>query len=239
VVSPALWALGTRRLDALVISHGDPDHVGGAASVLRDFRPREVWEGVPVPTSAPMAALREQARRQGAAWRTCRAGDTVPFGDVAIRIWHPPEPDWERRKVRNDDSLVLEVRYRDVSIVLPGDIGAGVERELAASFPPALTRSLKVPHHGSATSSSREFLAALRPAVAVISAAATTKVADAVLERYREVGATVFRTSEDGAVTMTTDGTTLAVTTFTGRRLVIDRTTTKAPGAATPGTSSQ
>jgi competence protein ComEC len=241
VVAPALWALGTRRLDALVISHGDPDHVGGAASVLRDFRPREVWEGVPVPTSVAMAALKEQARRQGAVWRTCRAGDTVPLGDVAIHVWHPPEPDWERRKVRNDDSLVLEVRYREVSLVLPGDAGAGVERQLAPSVPPAPLRILKVPHHGSATSSSPEFLAVLRPAVALISAAATTKVADAVLERYHDVGTTVLRTSDDGAITVTTDGTALEVTTFAGRRLVFGRTTQDTKGTKTTasGTRSQ
>ena len=56
VVAPALWALGTRRLDALVLSHADPDHAGGAAAVLRDFRPREIWEGMPVPTLAVAAA---------------------------------------------------------------------------------------------------------------------------------------------------------------------------------------
>jgi competence protein ComEC len=221
VVAPALWALGVRRLDALVISHGDPDHVGGAVSVMRDFRPREVWEGIPVPKSAPLAALRELAGRTRAVWRPCRTGQRFEFGSVTLMVWHPPEPDWERQKVRNDDSLVLELRYGEGALVLPGDLGSAVERRLAPSVPPAGLRLLKVPHHGSATSSSAEFLEALRPSVAVISAGTTTKVGADVLARYRAVGAAVFRTSEDGAVTITTDGHRLEVTTFTGNRLTM------------------
>jgi competence protein ComEC len=58
VVAPALWALGTRRLDVLVVTHGDPDHAGGAAALVRDFRPREIWEGIPVPNLPAMQALR-------------------------------------------------------------------------------------------------------------------------------------------------------------------------------------
>ncbi len=65
VIAPALWALGTRRLDAFVLSHADPDHAGGAAAVLRDFRPREIWEGVPVPTLAVAAATEGPGGRGG------------------------------------------------------------------------------------------------------------------------------------------------------------------------------
>ncbi len=224
VVAPALWALGTRRLDAFIITHGDPDHVGGAASVMRDFRPREVWEGIPVRRSAAMNQLQELAEKTGAAWRQRRAGEVEQFGEVTLRVWHPGEPDWERQKVRNDDSLVLELRYRDVSLVLPGDIGSAIERQIAASFPPARLRVLKVPHHGSASSSSAEFLAALRPSLAIISAGATTKVNEEVLDRYRAVGADVLRTNEDGAVTVTIEGQRVSFNTFTGRVLTLETT---------------
>jgi competence protein ComEC len=222
VVAPALWSLGTRRLDVLVLSHGDPDHIGGAASVIRDFRPREIWEGIPVPPSRPLEALRRQAEAHGLAWRTCPQGAHGTMGEVTWHVWHPPPADWERQKVRNDDSIVLELRYRDVSIVLPGDIGKPVEQDLALAIPPAPLRILKVPHHGSASSSTAAFVSALQPRIAVLSAGATTKVSDAVLARYHTAGVTLFRTDSHGAVIVTTDGTTVTVTTFTGITTAFD-----------------
>jgi len=216
VVAPALWALGTRRLDALVLTHGDPDHAGGAASVARDFRPREIWEGVPVPTLPVMQALRRQAAAAGIPWIERRAGDVVRMGEVTFRVRHPPAPEWERRLVRNDDSIVIQLDYRGVSVVLSGDIGRDVERRLASQFAPAGLRVLKVPHHGSATSSSREFVAAVKPRVALLSAGATTKVSEDALRRYEEIGATLYRTDAHGAITLETDGSTVTVTTVTG-----------------------
>ena len=132
--SPAFWALGVRRLDYMSVTHGDVDHIGGAASVFRDFRPFEVWEGVPVPPHAPTRELRALADRAGAAWRTLQPADRVSFGAVELVVHHPPRPEWERQRVRNDDSEVLEIRYGGVSFVFTGDIGREVERAIARSF---------------------------------------------------------------------------------------------------------
>ena len=82
-------------------------------------------------------------------------------------MWHPPVADWERQKVRNDDSIVIEVRWRDVSVLLTGDIGKAVERELIAAIPHSPIRVVKVPHHGSLTSSTPDFVRAVAPRVAV------------------------------------------------------------------------
>ena len=227
VVSPALWALGARRLDVLAITHPDPDHAGGAASVFRDLSPREIWEGVPVPGNEDRQVLRREAASRAVLWRSLRAGDSFTFGRAALRVLHPPAPDWERQKVRNDDSLVLELRYGRVSILLPGDIGAEVERSLAPHLRPSDLSVLKVPHHGSATSSSAALLAAVRPTVAILSAGRGGWLGRGVLERYCAAGAAVFRTDRDGAVTVETDGTRVEVTTFSGRHDIFVAGTTK------------
>jgi competence protein ComEC len=224
VVAPAFWALGVRRLDYMSISHGDDDHMGGAASVFRDFGPREVWEAVPVPPHKPTQELKALAATHAAAWRTLRQDDKVSFGDVDLFVRHPPRPDWERQRVRNNDSEVIEIRYGGVSIVFTGDIGREVEQEIAPAFGRAPIRILKVPHHGSATSSSKGFLDALRPDIAVISAGRGNPFGHpvaSVVERYRAIAAAIYRTDDDGAVSIETDGTTLRVSTFNGRTLTL------------------
>ncbi len=128
VVSRALRAFGVRALDTFVLTHADPDHIGGARAVVRSFRPRAVWEGVPVPPHDPLRRLAEAADSLGAEWRTVQAGDRLRIADVEIVALHPPPPEWERQRVRNDDSIVLAVRMGQVSVILPGDIGREGER---------------------------------------------------------------------------------------------------------------
>jgi competence protein ComEC len=224
VVSPAFWALGVRRLDYMSLTHGDEDHIGGAASVFRDFGPFEVWEGVPVPPHEPTRQLRALVHRRGAVWRTLQPDDKVSFGNVDLLVRHPPRPAWERQRVRNNDSEVIEVRHGGVSFVFTGDIGREVEREIAPSFERVPIRILKVPHHGSATSSSPEFLRLLQPDIAVISAGRGNTFghpAAVVLERYRNLGAAIYRTDRDGAILIETDGFTVRIGTFSGRKLTL------------------
>jgi competence protein ComEC len=213
-----------RRLDYLALTHGDPDHVGGAAAIIREFRPREVWEGIPVPRFAPMRALRTQTQAMGNRWANLHTGDQLTVEGVQVLVRHPAREEWERQRVRNDDSLVLELRWRDVSILLTGDIGRDVERTLAMSLPSAPLRILKVPHHGSLTSSTAEFLDAVGPDVAIVSVGRGNHFGHpvpAVLQRYADAGAAIFRTDQDGAVTVDTDGTSIDIRTFTGRTLTI------------------
>ena len=118
---------------------------------------------------------------------------------------HPPRPDWERQRVRNDDSEVLEIRYGGVSFVFTGDIGREVERTIAPDVRRARRFAiLKVPHHGSATSSSQRVSRRAAPDIAVISAGRGNPFGHpvpSVLERYRNIGAAIYRTDQDGAVT--------------------------------------
>jgi competence protein ComEC len=220
VVAPVVRDAGLRRVDYLALTHGDPDHIGGAGSILREFRPREVWEGIPVPRFEPLTVLRLATQAASARWANVYRGDRVTIDGVDVIARHPAPADWERQKVRNDDSLVLELRWRDVSVVLTGDIGKVAERDVARATPPARLRILKIPHHGSLTSSTPALLAALRPQIAVVSAGRANHFGHPVpevLDRYRAIGAEVFRTDQDGAVMVETDGRSIDVRTFTGR----------------------
>jgi competence protein ComEC len=222
VVAPPLRIAGVRRLDYLVLTHGDPDHIGGAGSILHEFRPQHVWEGIPVPGFAPLVALRGAAQDLGLRWANVTAGEHVAVDGVDVTVWHPGPADWERQRVRNDDSVVVNVRWRNVSLLLTGDIGKDVERALAPRIQPSPLAVVKVPHHGSLTSSTTEFIRALHPRVAIVSVGRANRFGHpvpAVLDRYREAGAEVFRTDRDGAVTVDTDGYSLDVHTFNGRHI--------------------
>jgi competence protein ComEC len=224
VVAPVLRDQGVYRLDAMVVTHGDHDHAGGALALLREFRPRDLWEGIPVPALQTLRDLRTEALATGARWVNVQSGDLVSLGEVQIAVKHPRPADWERQAVRNDDSIVLEVLWRDVSIVLTGDIGRDVEHEIAQLFAPSALRVVKVPHHGSLTSSSREFISALAPRAAIFSVGRSNNFghpAPEVIDRYRQAGAQIFRTDQDGAVTVDTDGHSLDVRTFTGQRVFV------------------
>src|SRR5207248_8285386 len=77
VVAPVLRASGIRHLDYLVLTHGDPDHIGGAAALISEFHPGEVWEGIPVPRFEPLTALRLRALGVRARWRNAYRGDRL------------------------------------------------------------------------------------------------------------------------------------------------------------------
>jgi competence protein ComEC len=220
VLAPALWARGIRSLDAMLITHGDPDHLGGAMAVVDDFRPRQIWDGIRVPGHEPTRELLKEAERRRIPMAPRRAGQVLREGEVQLRILHPPPPDWERVRVRNDDSVVLEVVYGDVAMLLTGDIGAEVERSIIPLLTSARTRVLKIAHHGSRTSSAAALLEAWRPQIAVISCGRGNRFghpATEVLTRLESIGATVYRTDRDGQITIDTDGTQISARTFVKR----------------------
>jgi competence protein ComEC len=217
VLTPAVWARGVRTLDTVLLTHGDPDHIGGARSVLRDFAVPRLWHGVPVPTSDPMRGVLSAAARQRAVVEERRSGEAWTWRGARVRVLHPPEPEWERRRVRNDDSVVLEVVYGDVALLLTGDISGEIERTLVPRLTPAGTRILKVAHHGSRTSTSVALLEAWRPQLALISCGRGNTFghpAPDVLQRLRSAGARVLRTDQDGEITIETDGRQVRVRTY-------------------------
>jgi competence protein ComEC len=236
VTVPVCWAFGVTRLSRLVLTHPDPDHIGGAPAVIRALRPGEIMEGVPVPSHLPLHQVRALADARHVRWLQAFAPISFAHRNLAVRVLNPPPPEWERRKVRNDDSLVLVLQVNDVAFVLPGDISQAVERDVLGDFAPAPLVIVKAPHHGSAGSSSPAFIERIHPAAVVFSAGrrnAFGHPSPIIVDRYRSAGAVVLRTDEDGAIVVDTDGRRVVIWTWTGKRLELTAAAGAPSSAAT------
>ena len=211
VVSPALWARGIRRLDAVALTHAHHDHMGGLAAILRNFRPRELWIGNN-PSVAAYRALLEEASNLGVTIRSFHAGESFSLGAMKLRVLAPQAGYHPGPQPANNDSLVLQARYEDTSILLAGDAESPEEQSILTQ-PGIQSTILKVGHHGSLTSTRPQFLAAVDPAWAVISCGRRNRFGHPRPEILAELQAAhtrTFRTDIDGAVCLLLDGQSVA-----------------------------
>jgi competence protein ComEC len=198
VVLPYLRGEGIAALDALVVSHDDRDHSGGARSVLEGVPVAALWSSLP--RGDPLAAL--------APWRLpCRAGAAWRWDGVEFRFVYPTmEILDDPLAPANRQSCVLRITAASGSVLLAGDIDKVAERRLLKADAGDLRAdALVVPHHGSTTSSTPEFVRAVAPRWALFAVGWRNRFGhprEAVLERYREAGSAILRSDEAGAVSL-------------------------------------
>ena len=215
VVSPYLWSRGLKRLDVVALTHAHHDHLDGLRSVLANFRVNELWVGRDEETPA-FTALLAEARSHGVAIVQKERGGEFNWDGVEGDILWPADVS-AVPQAANDNSLVVRLSDGAVRFLLPGDIEKRVEAELVNEHAPLAADFLKVPHHGSKTSSIDAFVAAVAPRVAVVSVGEGNQFGhpvEEVVERYARAGVRFLRTDRDGEVTALTDGRTLSVHTF-------------------------
>lgn len=213
VVAPYLWDRSIRTLDVVALSHAHEDHIGGLPALVGDFRPKQLWTGA-TPESPSWELLQERAHRTGTRIVPMLAPSRFAFGGAEIEVLAPFADYVPGDTPQNNDSLVLRVSYGRHAFLLSGDAERQIEWRMLEANEITHVDVLKVAHHGSKTSSTEEFLSALSPTFAVISAGFENSYGHPhrdVLSRLSEHHAEILRTDEDGLITIRSDGKKMTV----------------------------
>lgn len=220
VVSEYLWRRGLSRVDYLIATHADADHMQGLVDVARNFRVRGALLARTPAGNGEYRRFAAALGHKGVPVVLVGAGDVLRAEGVEISVLWPRLLDNNAAASGNDSSLVLMLRHGQRRALLTGDVEAAVERQLLAQNEDLRCDIVKVAHHGSRTSSTARFVENARASLAVISVGHTSPYghpAPEVVERWRKTGAQVLTTGQSGTVTVTTDGSDLRLQTFVPR----------------------
>jgi len=223
VIAPFLWKKKIRMIDTLVLTHPDPDHFKGLNFIASQFSIGQFWDNGFQTNSESYLKLKKTIDERKI--KTQSLHDETPLriiNGVEISILNPPVLNATQRKDRNlldlnNSSLVMKLRFKNVSVLLTGDIGKEAEGRMLRTGCSLKADILKVPHHGSSSSSSPLFLEKVKPTYAILSVGERNigKLPHPeVLRRYEQLGSRIFRTDKQGAITVITDGENIEVKTF-------------------------
>lgn len=209
-----LTDLGITTLDYFIITHPDADHIGGADMILTDFTVKNVIMPDATSTSQAFAAMLDALEKSQANVIEAVAGETYALGDLNLKILAP----LKKYSSTNDMSVVIRATYGSVSMMFTGDAEGNMEgkseKDMLATYKASELDCdfLKVGHHGSDTSTSPAFLAAVSPKIAAISCGAGNKhghPVQSVLDTLNAAGVTVYRTDHSGTLVFVCDGKTI------------------------------
>jgi competence protein ComEC len=227
VIAPFLWKKKIRKIDYLVLTHPDPDHLKGLNFITSHFSIGQFWDNGLQVDSEPYLQLRKTLEANKIKMESLNR-DTTPqmINGVQISILNPPfllvTKDASRRKVwdpsfLNNHSLVMKLQFKKMGLLLTGDIQKEAEYQILKTGHPLRSDILKIPHHGSASSSTPPFLQRVKPTFAILSVGERNigrLPRPEVLRRYEEMGSEIFRTDKHGAITVITDGNEIEMKPF-------------------------
>lgn len=220
VVSPFLWQKGLDKVDYILATHADADHIQGLGDVARNFDVNAAIVGRTPVKSAEFADFYDSLQRRDIPLLILARGQTVNFGDVKIEILHPARDATPEAKSGNNHSIVLRVGYGARKFLLTGDIEKETENELLNAPEFLQADVVKVAHHGSRTSSTQDFVGATKSKLAVISVGRESPFGHPkpeIVERWRNAGAKILTTGENGTISVSSDGRDLQLKTFGGK----------------------
>jgi competence protein ComEC len=217
VVSRFLWTQHRRRLDYILATHADADHIAGLCDVAHNFCIGEALVGHVPTDNSEFIRFRRETQVQSIPVGVLEAGQQFEIQGVLVQVLWPPRARGSPVTSGNNDSVVVRLVYGSIAVLLAGDIEQPAEDQLVRSGLDLRSDVLKVPHHGSKTSSSEAFLDAVRPRCGIISVGERSRFGhphSVVVSRYQHRNVRLFQTGLDGTVTMETDGGSINVTTF-------------------------
>ena len=217
VVSEYLWSRGLDRVDYVLATHADADHIDGLNDVVRNFK---VLGAIVARTPVDDPGYRrfaETMRQMRVPLERIGAGDTMRFGGVTAQVLWPAASSDERASSRNNDSIVLRFNFGETFILFTGDVEKEAELAMLAGGLDLHSNIVKVAHHGSKTSSVEQLVDASRPGVAIISVGLSSIFGHPnkdVVERWRASGAQVMTTGKKGTISVVVDSRSVNVETF-------------------------
>ena len=216
-VSPFLWAKGLDRVDYILATHADTDHIQGLNAVAENFAVRTAFFGRTPPKNENFAELDKVLIERNIPTVKLKRGDTMNFGGALVEVLYPENDDNLDADSDNNHSVTLRVVYGNKRFLFTGDIERETENALLETPNYLRADFVKVPHHGSRTSSTAAFIAATKAEYAIISVGKTSKFGHPhreVVERWKQSGAKVLTTGEHGTISVSTDGKSLEIQTF-------------------------
>lgn len=217
VVSAFLWEKGYSKIDYMLATHADADHIQGLTDVAKNFRVRAAFFGGMPENDADFAELSQILQKRNVEAVELQRGAVLEFGEAKIEILYPDKDESNKASSDNNHSIVLRLIFGNKKFLFTGDIEREAENALIGNTSLLQSDLVKVAHHGSRTSSTQNFISATQAEYAVISVGKRSRFGHPhreVVERWKKSGAKVLTTGERGTISISTDGKNFEIQTF-------------------------